>query len=576
VTFAFAGLGSKSTALRVAWTIARPYWISEDRWAARGLLAVIVALNLGTVGLLVALNAWNARFYDALQAKDEAAFFQELGVFVALAVVYILLAVYALYLNQMLQIRWRRWLTDRFLDRWLAARAYYRLELAADGADNPDQRIAEDLKLFVADSLTLSLGLLREAVTLASFLGILWSLSGDLAIPGTDLVLPGYMVWVALVYAVLGTWLTHRIGRPLVGLNFEQQRFEADFRFGLVRLRENAEAVALYRGEAGEADALRGRFKALMANWWAIMRRQKHLTFFTVGYAQAASVFPILVAAPRYFAGEIQLGGLMQTASAFGQVQGALSWVIEAYVRLTEWSATVTRLGGLLAALDAAEAAGGGLATIEDGGDRLELADLTLRLPDGRQLLDRASLVIRRGDRVMITGPSGGGKSTLFRAIAGIWPWAEGRLIRPGGRALFLPQRPYLPLGDLRRAVCYPGDPAAFTDEAMAAALTAVDLAPLARRLDETDNWSRRLSPGEQQRLAIVRVLLARPDWLFLDEATAALDPEREAALHRLILDRLPEVTLVSIAHRPELAAFHDRHVAIDPQTGRLVEPPDG
>ena len=555
--------------LAAAWAIARPYWFSEDRWRARGLLAVIVTMNLTLVGVSVMLNQWNARFYDALQNKDQAAFLHEILIFCGLAALYIVVAVYQVYLTQMLQIRWRRWMTDHYLTDWLSARAYYRLELAKGGADNPDQRIADDLRLFVADSLSLSLGLLREVVTLFSFLGILWGLSGALTIPGLGWEIPGYLVWVALLYAIAGTWLTHKIGRPLIKLNFDQQRFEADFRFGLVRLRENAEGVALYRGEKGEATELHDRFNRLMTNWWGIMSRQKKLSFFTVGYAQVANVFPFVVAAPRYFSGDIQLGGLMQTASAFGSVQGALSWIIDVYSRLAEWTATIDRLTGLKAAI--AQKPEGGLSFHPGPAGELTVRDLRLALPDGRLLVDGAALAIRKGERVLVTGPSGSGKSTLFRALAGVWPYGGGHVAQPEGESvLYLPQRPYLPLGDLRRVVSYPSAADAFDDATLRAALAAVDLAPLGDQLDQVDQWARRLSPGEQQRLAFARALLQKPDWLFLDEATAALDPEREAALYRMVQAALPSVTIVSIGHRAELGALHTRMLWLDP-AARLI-----
>jgi putative ATP-binding cassette transporter len=550
--------------LAAAWAIARPYWFSEDRWRARGLLAVIVAMNLTLVGVSVMLNQWNARFYDALQNKDQAAFLHEIMIFCGLAALYIVIAVYQVYLTQMLQIRWRRWMTEHYLTDWLSARAYYRLELAKGGADNPDQRIADDLRLFVADSLSLSLGLLREVVTLFSFLGILWSLSGALSIPGLGWEIPGYLVWAALLYAILGTWLTHKIGRPLIKLNFDQQRFEADFRFGLVRLRENAEGIALYRGEKGESAELHDRFGRLITNWWGIMSRQKKLSFFTVGYSQIANVFPFVVAAPRYFAGDIQLGGLMQTASAFGSVQGALSWIIDVYSRLAEWTATINRLTGLQAAI--AQKPEGGLSFQPGPPGELTAHALRLALPDGRLLVDGADLAVRKGERVLVSGPSGSGKSTLFRALAGIWPYGAGHVVQPAEESvLYLPQRPYLPLGDLRRVVSYPSPADAFEDAALREALAAVDLADLGDHLDQVDQWARRLSPGEQQRLAFARVLLQKPDWLFLDEATAALDPEREASLYQMIQAALPGVTIVSIGHRAELGALHTRKLWLDP-----------
>ncbi|WP_135467045.1 ABC transporter ATP-binding protein/permease [Crenalkalicoccus roseus] len=569
--------------LRDAWRLAAPYWRSEERGRAWLLLGVVVALNLGLVGMSVLLSYWNREFFNALQDRDAGAFRDLLfwwrptdsgpmPGFMFIAALYILVAVYALYLRQALQIRWRRWLTRQYLDRWLDGRAYYRIALTDPGTDNPDQRIAEDIRLFVDDTLGLGLGLLTSVVTLASFVVVLWSLSGPLTVLGLDI--PGYMVWVALGYAVLGTWLAHRVGWRLIGLNFNQQKVEADFRFALVRLRENAEGVALYGGEADEKRGLLGRFRRLMENWWAIMVATKRLTFFTASYNQVAVVFPFVVAAPSYFAGIIPLGGLTQTATAFGQVQGALSWFVDNYARLAEWRATVERLTGFTRAVERAEAAaarGEGVAVVRSEAPELALEDVTLALPDGRVLVEAAEGRFRPGEAVLIAGPSGSGKSTLFRAIAGIWPFGSGRVRVPAGAsALFLPQRPYLPLGSLRRAVCYPRDAAACTEAEIAAALTEAGLPHLVPLLEEEANWAQRLSGGEQQRLALARALLLRPDWLFLDEATSNLDPEAEARFYETLRAKLPGTTLVSIAHRPGLAAHHARTLRL--REGRLAE----
>ena len=438
---------------RDAWRITKPYWFSEDRWAGRGLLVAVIALNLGIVFINVLLNKWNNAFYNSLQDKDYAAFVTQIFKFTYLAAAYIVMAVYQLYLNQMLQIRWRRWLTERYLGAWLHDKSYYRMQLHGAETDNPDQRIAEDLRLFVSTSLGLSLGLLRAVVTLVSFVAILWTLSGPLAIPWVNVTVPGYMVWAALLYAIVGTWLTDWIGRPLVMLNFDQQRYEADFRFSLVRFRENTEGVALYHGEADELRGFRDRFGHVVRNWWAIMRQQKRLTSFTAGYGQAAIIFPFVVAAPRYFRGEFALGGLMQTASAFGQVQDSLSYIVSSYTDIAEWRAVVARLGGFGRALDdvRAEAALPGIERAEAPGRVLEVDHVSLGLPDGRPLVDDVSFSLRRGDSALISGPSGAGKSTLFRAIAGIWPFGRGRVTMPAGdRVLFLPQKPYLPLGTIR------------------------------------------------------------------------------------------------------------------------------
>lgn len=567
--------------LRDAWSLARPYWSSEERWRARGLLAAIIVLNLSLVGMTVVLTFWQRAFYNALEAKDGAAFTallftwqntEEDGFlpsFTLVATLYIVIAVYALYLRQALEIRWRRWLTEIYLTQWLADRAYYRLALTDPKTDNPDQRISDDARMFVSQSLTLGLGLMRSVVTLGSFVLVLWSLSGPMTIFGVTI--PGYMVWVALVYAVVGTAVAHWIGRPLIALNFNQQKVEADFRFALVRFRENVEGIALHGGEADEKRGLSRRFHALMENWWSIMTATKRLMLFSVGYQQVASVFPIVVAAPAYFAGRMPLGGLIQTSSAFGEVQQSLSWFVENYRELTEWRATVERLTGFTRAVAAARATDSGPVATTGSQDGIVIDDLTLSLPDGRTLLEHGSAAIAPGESVVISGASGSGKSTLFRAMAGIWPFGHGRVVMPAqGRRLFLPQRPYIPLGTLKRAVCYPDDEAGFTDAQVAEVLETAELAHLVPRLHDADSWDKRLSGGEQQRLALARALLLKPDWLFLDEATASLDPGAEERLHARLKERLPGTALISIAHRPAVADFHDRRLRV--QDKRLAE----
>jgi putative ATP-binding cassette transporter len=570
-----------ATFITEAWALIAPFWRSEERWRARLLLGVVIALNLSLVGMTVLLTYWQRAFYNTLESKDWDGFIALLFTwhrteaegflpgFILVAALYILIAVYQLYLRQALQMRWRRWLTDVYLTEWLADRAYYRMALTDPYTDNPDQRIADDARLFVEDTLSLGIGLLNSIVTLGSFILVLWSLSGSITVLGVEI--PGYMVWVALVYALLGTWLAHLIGRPLIMLNFNQQRLEADFRYALVRFRENTEGIALYGGEADEKRGLTQRFGKLMLNWWDIMRATKRLTFFTAGYGQVASIFPIVVAAPAYFAGRMPLGGLIQTSSAFGQVQGALSWFVDNYARLTEWRATVERLSGFTHAVAKAREAGGGPHSSKGEANQLTLRDVTLSLPDGRVLLSGAEMKVVPGEAVLINGPSGSGKSTLFRAIAGIWPFGSGSISLPqNARVLFLPQRPYLPLGTLKRAVCYPEDEARFSDTEVIAALNEAGLGHLAARLDEADSWGQRLSGGEQQRLSFARSFLQRPDWLFLDEATASLDPEAEEAMYASLKRALPGLTMVSIAHRPAVARFHDRILRVE--DSRLIE----
>jgi putative ATP-binding cassette transporter len=553
----------KQKFLQAFWQLAKPYWVSSERGKGLALLAAVVGLTLGLVWINVELNYWNRAFYDAVQEKKLADFYWLLGKFTLLAFAYIAAAVYRVYLQQMLQIEWRTWLNERYLGTWLAGRAYYQLQLLDKGTDNPDQRIADDLRLFVEATLSLTLGLLSAVVTLLSFIAILWTLSGTLELWG--IAIPGYMVWCALAYAIAGSWLAHVIGKPLIGLEFNQQRYEADYRFALVRLRENAEGVALYRGEQEELANFRGRFGSVIGNWWAIMKKQKQLGWFTNFYAQIAIVFPFLVAAPRYFSGAISLGQYTQTASAFNQVQSALSWFIDAYTQFAAWKATVDRLTGFSAALERTRAEAERLdgERGEGAGESLVVRDLALLLPQGKSLLASTAFELKRGEAVLVSGPSGAGKSTLFRALAGIWPYWHGVIRLPrGARLLFLPQKPYLPIGALKHAVCYPAEAAARGDEEVSEALRAVGLGHLAQDLSRAENWAQVLSGGEQQRLAFARALLNRPDWLFLDEATASLPDDTQAALYGLLRERLPGTTVVSIGHRASLAPFHARRLA--------------
>ena len=562
--------------LRDFWTLAGPYWSSEERWPARGLLAVVVSLSLFQVYLLVQFNTWYGAFFDALQEYRQADFLPLIGRFALLAGIFITAAVYGVYLRQMLQIRWRRWLTEHMVAEWLGERAYYRMGLKGASTDNPDQRISEDLRLFVEQTLTLSLGLLRQVVSLASFAVILWSLSGVLSfkLGGLPIAIPGYMLFAALLYSIAGTGLTHWIGQPLPKLGFEQQRYEADFRYSLVRVRERAEGIALYGGEADEQRRLRDRFSDVWRNWWEIMRRQKRLTTFTVAFDQAAVLFPYIAAAPRFFAKEITFGALQQTANAFGRVQDALSFFVGAYVDLAAWKATVDRLILFRAELVKLHAPSDAeaIALVPTAGESYATRELGIALPNGDTLLRDVDLELARGEAVLIAGASGGGKSTLFRALAGIWPFGRGRIERPDtATCLFLPQLPYLPIGSLRGAVSYPSAEGAFSDTEVGKRLAECRLAHLVERLHEHAHWEQRLSPGEQQRLAFARALLHRPTWLFLDEATSALDADNEAYLYELLAAELPETTVVSIGHRAALARFHHRRLSLAGD-GRIVE----
>jgi len=548
--------------LKAFWALAQPYWVSEKRGKALGLLVLVVALALAMVYMEVQFNYWNRDFYNTFEKKDQAEFFYQLGKFGVLAFIWIIMAVYRLLFLQMLQIEWRTWLTDHFLEEWMQDQAHYRIQLLDRGTDNPDQRIADDLHLFVDYTSDLALGLLSAVVTLISFVAILWGLSGSVQLWGTNI--PGYLVWTALIYAIVGSVLTHYVGRRLIPLNFMQQRVEADFRFSLVRLREKSEGIALYRGEREELGGLRQRFAGVIANWWQLMRKRKQLNWFQSFYAQLAIIFPYIVVSPRFFSGAIPLGEIFQTASAFGQVQGSLSWFINAYTSYATWKATVDRLIGFRASIrrvrDEAERLDG--ERLESADKAISLDNLEIDLPQGTPLLDSTSVQIKPGEDLLVTGPSGAGKSTFFRSLAGIWPYWKGRIGLPqGARMLFLPQKPYLPLGSLKHAVAYPGDPAKHSDDEVRAALQVVGLPQLGQDLERSENWAQVLSGGEQQRLAFARALLNKPGWLFLDEATSALPEEDQASLYRLLKERLRDTTLVSIGHRESLAEFHDKRL---------------
>ncbi len=553
--------------LATVWRIASPYFRSEERWSGRILLASVVAIELSIVALTVLLNSWNARFYNALQDKNWNDFVYQLGYFSILAAVFVALAVYQLYLNQWLQIRWRRWLTRAYLDHWMAGSNHYRMQLLGDTADNPDQRIAEDINSFIQSTLNIGLQLLNSLVTLFSFMIILWGLSAEapLHLFGMSVNIPGYLLWAALIYSIIGTAFTHLIGRALIALNFQQQRYEADFRFSLVRVRENAEQIALLSGEPAERQRLLMRFGNVASNWLAIMSRQKKLTFFTASYSQAAVVFPFIMVSPAYFAGAVQLGGLMQTANAFGQVQSALSVFVTLYRSLADWRAVIERLDGFDKSVAAAQA----LAvtpprvTVTPGdGAAIAFKDLAVQLPNGMPLVNAAELSIATGDTVLVNGPSGSGKSTLFRAMAGIWPFGSGTITVPrNAKIMMLPQRPYFPIAPLAAAVAYPAEPGTFDSARVAELIAAVGLPALVSRIEEEAHWNRMLSLGEQQRLGLARAILLAPDYLFLDEATASLDEEAEAAVYRLLEQRLAKATIVSIGHRSTLAAFHRRRL---------------
>lgn len=557
-----------------AWRLIKPYWVSSEWKIAWTLFITIIVINLLVVAINVKINNWSAQFYNALESKDTHDFPHLLLVFSGLAFAYIILFVYGRYLRQMLGFRWRQWLTERFLEEWLGARAFYRIERDRL-ADNPDQRISDDLASFATTTLALTLDLLSTVVTLVSFVTILWSLAGALTITlgGSPVTIPGYMVWAAALYAVFGSLMTHWFGHQLVPLNYQQQRVEADFRFGLIRIRENAEQIAFYDGERRERDNVNGVFAHIKDNWWRIMRYTKRLSFVLSFYGQIAIIFPLVVAAPRYFAGAFSFGVLMQIRSAFDTVSDSFSWFINSYGTLVEWRATVNRLREFKRVAhashhehaDATAHGHGGIALRQVDADRVATAGLRLALPDGQPLATIGDIAIRPGSRWLVRGASGAGKSTLMRALAGLWPFGDGAIDAPSGaRMMFVPQQSYLPIGTLKAALAYPSGADAFSDEACRDALRACHLDGYAERLAETGHWTRILSPGEQQRLAGARVLLHKPDYLFLDEATSALDADNEARLYHVLDERLPKAAIVSVAHRESLASFH--HETLDVQ----------
>lgn len=576
----------KSGFAKKLWRLTWPYFKSSEWKIAWVLLVAVIGLSLGRVYLGVLFNEWHRDFFNALQQKDLSPtvvrlgemvlwetnrFFYLVAKFMLLALFAIAAGVYAAYLGQILQIRWRKWMTEDLTNKWLLNRAYYRLELIGSKTDNPEQRIEADVNGFTDDTLDLTLSLLRNIVNVVTFIIVLWGLSGPLSfsIGALELYVPGYMVWLAIVYAVGGTAITFWLGSPLVGINFERQRFGASFRFRLGRVRENCESVAMYGGERREAEGFRQSFGDIWRNWWRYMILTKRLNWFILFFDNLTVLFPYLVAARRFFAGEIDFGTIFQVANAFGRVQDSLSWFITLFQRLANWKATTDRLTTFVEAVDRAqqESRSTELAIAETPATIVSLQDAQLSLPDGRVLLNDIDINIGQGEKILISGPSGSGKTTLFRLLSGLWPFAKGKLHVPkGAKPLFLSQRPYLPLGTLREAVAFPADPANIPEADIRSVLEDVRLCQLVDRLDEQGNWSMTLSIGEQQRLAIARALLIRPDWLFLDEATAALDEENERHMYELLSSRLPGSTIISIAHRPTVATFHHRRFTIDPQ----------
>ena len=552
------------------WYLTKSYWQSEEKKKAFWLLTCIIALTFGIVFMLVQLNTWNNSFYSALQNYDAEKIFSELIHFSWLAAIYIILAVYSYYLQQTLILHWRRWLTTRFIDIWLQNKTYYNLQMFGKDTDNPDQRISEDVRQFVEMTLGFAIGILKSLCTFISFVFILYQLSGPLSFSfmGKTWTIHGYMLWASLLYSILGTYITHVVGRKLVKLNFIQQRYEADFRFSMIRLRESAESVAFYRGEAQEGKVFKNRFKLLLDNFWQLVNKQKQLVFLNSGYSQIAIIFPFVVAMNRYLAKEVSLGGLMQVASAFGRVQDSLSYFVDMYSSIAQWQAVVMRLtyfGRHMheVSQQAEQFHVERFATSE----AVSVEQMQVNLPDDTVLLQDINFNLQPGRNVLIKGVSGSGKSTLLRALAGIWPFVTGKINLPKTEELmFIPQKPYIPLGSLREALLYPGRKP-LSDEELLYLLDLCQIGYLRDKLDLVADWSHVLSVGEQQRLAFVRAHIQEPKWLFLDEATSALDEDTEAAMYGLLAERLRQTTLVSIGHRSTLNKYHELMLVIDKQT---------
>lgn len=555
---------SRASFFRDLWRLGTIFWGSKAARAGWGLLVLAMTLELATVYGAVLVARTQAAVFDVLQERNVAAFLGALGYQAAAMLATILAGTFRIYVRQVLEIRWRRKMTAEYLRRWMTPEAYWQLELHGAAMDNPDQRIAEDIRNFVASALGLSLSLMSSLVALASFGGMLWGLSRGwpLTLPTGDVYVPGLLMWVALAYALFAMWVTHVVGRKLVPINFDKLRYEADFRYGLVRFRDQVEPVGFSRGEVIERRRLLQRFGYIVENWWQLIRAQRDLSLLTLGLGQMNGVVPMLLAAPAYFGGHLSLGKITQVGFAYGQVSGALTWFVSAYQEIAQWRASIVRLaafGDVMSATSIELAQAKRLEVGRHDAGTVRLHDVVLHRPDGRPLV-RAGVSIEPGDSIALVGPTGTGKTTLFRALAGLWPFGHGRIDLPEGAHLhFVPPRPYLPVGSLRFALTYPEPEDRYPDYVIREALEVFDLGALIPALGDHAQWHVRLSVAEQQRLSLVRVLVKAPDWLFLDEATSALDEAMEARAYAILRERLPRATLVSIAHRPSVAALHRR-----------------
>lgn len=542
--------------------LARPYWKSEEKYKAFSLIILIIIFNLLTVAMTVIFNKWNNGFYDSLQNYDKKAFTHLLIQFTYLAFFYIVFQILAYYFRKILELRWRKWSTNYYINSWLKNKAFYKTKFLSQISDNPDQRISEDINSYIVISLDLTLGLMNSVVTLVSFVFILWKLSGSFSftIATHHFTIYGYMVWLALIYSVVATYIMFKIGRPLIRLDYQQQAYEASFRYSLVRVREYSENIALYNGETKEHNNLMHRYMSVFNNFIAIIYRQMKINIFNVGYGQIAIILPTLLVAGRYFAKTIKLGDVMQIADAFGRVQGALSYFIDAYTSLSGWRATMDRLLGFEKAVEQASY----LTAIEikPGDSMLKLHNLSLNLPNGDSLAKGITFTLNAGDRVLIKGRSGCGKTTLLRAISGLWHFATGDIYqKPQITSLFISQKPYLPIDSLAHTICYPKTQHLPSHDELEQILKQCGLVKLTSKLHEVNDWSNILSVGEQQRIAFCRILVNKPNIVYLDEATSALDEETEAELYELLVKQLPDMVIVSIAHRSSVAKWHTQEL---------------
>jgi vitamin B12/bleomycin/antimicrobial peptide transport system ATP-binding/permease protein len=549
---------------RQFWRLSGVYFIPRQRtwlaWRPILTVALLLLLTIAAVRLDVLLSFQGNGMFTAMQELDEAAFWRFILIFGVLATINVLLVLLTFFIGQAQIIHWRLWLNERVVSDWLVGSAYHRGRFVTTPIDNPDQRIQQDITSYTSDSQSLGLGAVSSVVTLVSFTIILWSLSGPLTVFGIQI--PRAMVFLAYVYVIIATVFAIRIGRPLIRLNFLNELLTASYRYALVRIRDNSENIAFYRGEPVENAGLMGRFAAVIANTWAIVFRSMKFQGFNLVISQIAVVFPVVIQARRFFSQEITLGDVTQTANAFSQVQGALSFFRLAYDDFASYRASLNRLTGLLDANEEARALPTPVIDEREAG--LGIRDLTVGLPDGRALLTDLDLDLAGGESLLVKGPSGSGKTTLLRSLAGLWPYVGGTISRPElQHVLFCAQQPYLPLGSLRTALAYPAPAGTVSDEVAAETLRAVQLGQLVERLDLEADWSKTLSPGEQQRLAFGRILVAKPSLVFLDESTSALDEGMEHALYEGVREQLPDCTLVSVGHGSTLDGMHTNELTL-------------